>query len=97
MLKNDYLVSKIGADTAENEPVEGSKGLRAVEEPRGDRREHLEPAPDEAQAHVQERVHLRALRVHILFVHREHWILATTHHSFQGSFSAVSTPMLATK
>ena len=112
MLQNDYLVAKIGVDTAENEPRKSDvswpmrrTGLEWAKIAMwaalceaglsGAVLDFLPPravgplacSGDRGRRHAPAAVQIDSAKTD----------LATTHHSFRGSFSAVSTPILATR
>ena len=81
MLQNDYLIAKIGVGTAENE-------LSEVEILR-------------AEMRAEEYLATYGLAVEVAqgrgVIRGRQRSIATTHHSFRGSFSAVSAPIFASK
>ena len=97
MLKNDYLLAKIGADTAENEPRKERCVVARAWPPATWRWIRARPSracamcdrDTSAQKHPEDRPQCHSADLSMF--------IATTQHSFRGSFSAVSRPILATK
>ena len=91
MLQNEYLVAKIGVDTAENGPRKECCVVARC------RREECDKAVARREALLQLQ-QISKMPLHATGVKDSLGAgRATTHHSFRGSFSAVSTPIFATK
>ena len=108
MLQNEYLVAKIGVDTAENEPSKVCWPAFARSK-RSSKRQRVRPRLRKVLTQrvrarlgqgrrlaggVEPRCLRRAVEPGLSRVAD---FRATTHHSFRGSFSAASTPIFATK
>ena len=99
MLQNEYLVAKIGVDTAENEPSKVCKFANLVLNFREVNVLPQNGAACDPRSKAEAHLHSREASTMVGGARSGQTaaIRATTNHSFRGPFSAVSTPIFASK